>query len=154
MLFSFECECGAQQDWSGPSAEKPETLTCNVCGGEAKQSLCLNFIMRKSAPDLPSPKQLCRALFERKNARIRANEHKIRARDRQIVETARNRIKAERSRPKTHGSADGIEHAVVPMRLVREHEMVHGHGSWATLMQDKKALKKTLSEHNLWLSGE
>jgi hypothetical protein len=150
MRYSYECPCGAQQDWSGSPGEQPGGLACD-CGREALQLLCFNFLAKKTPPKLPSDKELCRALMERSNARLRAKEHKIRARDREIVETARNRVHAENRRPKIHPSADAVQVAEIPARVAREHEMINGQGSWAELMQDKPALKKKLKDQNLWL---
>lgn len=153
MRYTFECAaCGAQHDWIGSYTEKPDTIRC-PCGQEALQLLCTNLVMKQSAPAMPSDKELCRSLFERSNARLRKNEHKIRARDREIVEAARNRVQAERSRPKTHGSNSAVERATLPARFTREYEMRNGGGSWNKLMQDPPALKKTLKEANLWLGS-
>lgn len=153
MRYSYECPaCGAQQDWIGSWQDKPETLTCE-CGHEAQQLLCFNLAMKVTAPAMPSAKEIVRRLYEQKGREIQANAAAIRAKDRSIVENARNRISAERSRPKVHGSTSGVEQAVVPMRWQREYEMRNGQGSWNTLMKDKKALKRTLKDAGLWSGG-
>lgn len=153
MIFTYECECGARQDWSGSSADKPETLTCQECGQQAAQLLCFNLVMKQS-PMLKDPdawqKALVRKLYEQKGQAIQQNAGRIRDRDRAIVESAKNRISAERSRPKVHGSVSAVEQAVVPLRFVREYEMNNGQGSWNTVMKDKKAVKKTLKDAGLW----
>jgi hypothetical protein len=146
VRYQFECSCGAQQEWSGPCDDKPETIAC-PCGKQAEQLLCVNFVVRKSVSG-PTERQVKEKLLDRAVQRTAQQGPAIKARDGAAVDEARKQERAARSMAKK-GSQSVKRVAELPRRWVAEKLMLHGNEYF---QRPTKDLKREFKQEGLLLN--
>ena len=161
-LYAFVCDCGVQQEWFGPTEERPEHLPC-TCGQQAardwtiaKDRACAVGYTKAltdqgagAAKEARFNRALNSALLGRAVKRTQKFGPKIKQRDAEMVQRAKSQERQNRSAG-SKGSQAIKRVAELPKRWVAEKLMLHGNEYF---QRPAKDIKSDLKDEGLLLNN-